>query len=197
VRDRLHAVAYGALAVAAGPLPALAAGGGEGADSSQMLWQAVNLLLLLAVLFVLARKPIREFFAARRELIGTEIDEAADVLARAESNFAEWQRKLVELDAELADIRNTARERARHEREQILAEAQESAERIQRNASAAIERELRRARSDLREEAAVLAARLAEQMLERQTGDADRERLLDEFISSVEQSARSGAGGQA
>lgn len=186
------------LVVAALAGSALAAGGAEGehgGGSSQLVWQAVNLLLLLGVLFFLARKPIVAFFAERRELIGGEIDSAASVLADAEARFAEWQRKLVELDGELAEIRETARERARHEREQILAEAQEMAERIQSDATASIEQELRRAKGDLRREAAQLAAQLAEQILEGQINDADRDRLLDEFISGVEHAGPADASG--
>ena len=74
------------------------------------------------------------------------------------------------------------------------AEAQESAERIQRDAVASVEYELRRAQDALREEAATLATELAGQILSQQVGDSDRDRLMDEFISRVE-SAAGRAGG--
>ena len=80
----------------------------------------------------------------------------------------------------------TARERADTEREHILAAARASAERIRRDASLAIEHEVRRAREHLRGEASELAVELAAGMLKEQVGPSDRERLLDEFIVRVE-----------
>ena len=88
-------------------------------------------------------------------------------------------------------LQSQARERAEEESQRILAEAQRSAERIQSDASAAIDQELLRAQRDLRAEAAALAVDLAAEILSQQVGDADRERLLDEFISRVEGGAAS------
>ena len=49
---------------------------------------------------------------------------------------------------------------------------------------------MRRAHDRLREEASDLAVELAAGMLREQVGPADRERLLDEFITSVENATR-------
>ena len=80
------------------------------------------------------------------------------------------------------------RRRAEAEREAILADAQVAAERIHRNAVATVEQELRRAQSELRREASELAVELAANLLRDRVRDDDRSRLMDEFISSVEQS---------
>jgi F0F1-type ATP synthase membrane subunit b/b' len=47
--------------------------------------------------------------------------------------------------------------------------------------------ELRRAREELREEATQLALKLATERLEREVTDADRDRLLDEFIDRIDE----------
>jgi F-type H+-transporting ATPase subunit b len=176
-------------------LPAWAAGDDahHGPSTSELIWQALNLALLLGVLFVVARKPIRKFFSDRRDQIRGDIDHASDFLKSAEARYAEWQRKLVDVDAELDQIRATARRRAEDERSRILAEARASADRIRQDATAAVDQELRRAQAVLREEAADLAVELAGNLLRDKINEADRERLLDEFISSVEQSASQGA----
>ena len=67
-----------------------------------------------------------------------------------------------------------------------VAKAREAADRIQADAIEASAQELMRAQRELRSEAAALAVELAAQILNEQVGDADRERLLDEFISRVE-----------
>jgi F-type H+-transporting ATPase subunit b len=176
-------VIAGILAVAS---PALAAGGGSGPSASELIWQAVNLVLLLGVLFAVARKPITAYFAERREQIKNDIKSADKLLAESKKQFSEWQGKLVELEAEVQTIRDETRQRALDERDQIVAAAHDSAERIRADAVAAVDQELRRAQVQLREEAANLAIDLAASMITEQVDDRDRDRLLDEFITRVE-----------
>ena len=177
--------------------PALAAGGEEHGGGEGLLFPFLNFALLVGVLFFLTRKPVRAYFAERRRNIQTELDQAADLQRQAEERHAKWQRRLVDLERELDEIRRLGRERAEAEREQILADARESAARIERTARSAIEQELRRARESLRDEASNLAVDLASGLLRERVTDADRDRLLDEFIARVEQTpagaARPGA----
>ena len=176
-------VIAGILAVAS---PALAAGGGSGPSASELMWQAVNLALLLGVLFAVARKPITAYFAERREQIKNDMKSADKLLAESKKQFSEWQGKLAELEAEVQTIRDETRQRAHDERDQIVAAAHDSAERIRADAVAAVDQELRRAQVELREEAANLAVDLAANMISEQVDDRDRDRLLDEFITRVE-----------
>jgi F-type H+-transporting ATPase subunit b len=177
-------VVFLGLALLAGP--AWAAGGEHGTSQSELIWQAVNLAVLLAVIVYAARKPVQSFFAERRERIQTDLEESADFLKQAEERYAEWQRKLVDLDRELDEIRATARQRAHEERDRLLEEARVAAERIKNDAKAAIDQELRRAEGRLRDEAADLAIELASRLVREEIGDADRDRLVDEFISKIE-----------
>jgi len=176
-------------------LPAWAeGGGGHGGGARDLLFSVLNLVLLLGVLAYFTRKPLADFFAARRTAIQKELAAAAELRAEAEARYAKWQRRLLDLEGELAGIRQTARERAAAEREQILADATASAERIRRDASAAVEQELRRARTQLRQEAADLAVELASETLKRQVGPADQDRLLDEFVQTIERAPTRAAG---
>jgi len=172
---------------------AWAAGGGEDADPGAALkdtiYQGINLLLLLAVLVYFGRRPIREYFAARRDGIRSELSQAGELLAEAEQRNAELQRRLVDLSSEIEGIREQANRRAEDEAERILADARATAERIRRDAQASVEQELRRAKASLREEAADLALEIAARKLADQVGSSDRERLLDEFITRVEPAA--------
>jgi len=167
------------------PGQALAAGGG-GDPLMDLIYQVGNFLLLLGVIFFVARKPVMAYFASRREQIMGDLDQAAAVLAAAEARQAEIQSKLGELEAQLAEIQEQSRQRAEEESQRILAKAREAAERIQSDALEASAQELLRAQQELRAEAAGLAVELATEILEQQVGDSDRQRLLDEFITRVE-----------
>jgi F-type H+-transporting ATPase subunit b len=175
------------------PAPALAAGGEDG-GLADLMWRVVNLALLLAVLVVFARKPLQAFFRDRRDRIQSELQSAAQLRKEAEERYAKWQRQLVDLDAELERVRATARERAEAEREQILADAHAAAQRIRADAHVAVEQEVRRAREQLRDEASALSIQLASELLEAQVTDTDRDRLLDEFITKIEQPSSTGSG---
>lgn len=181
-----------ALFTLARALPALAAGAAEHAESggstSQILWQAVNLLLILGVIAYSARKPAANFFKQRRQRVSGDLDEAHELLRKAELVHAGWTRKIVELDSELEGIKEGVRRRAEEEREELLAEARVAADRIKRDAVTAVDQELRRAQAQLHAEASALAVELAATILRDQVQAADRDRLLDEFITHVERS---------
>jgi F-type H+-transporting ATPase subunit b len=184
VRAQLLRAALLALLVA---MPALAEGGEHGGSEEGLLFPLLNFALLVGVLVYLTRKPIQAYFAERRKSISDDLEKSAELQRQAEERNAKWQRRLVELERELEEIRRLGRERADAEREQILADARESAARIERTARTAIDHELRRAREKLRDEASDLAVELAAGLLGERVTEADRDRLVDEFIARVEQ----------
>lgn len=170
---------------------AYAASGGD-ADHDpikEVAYQTLNLAIILGVLFYFGREPIREFFATRRAAIQTELAESAALLQAAEQRNAELQRRLVDLSSEVEEIREGAARRAEDEAERILSDARATAERIRSDAHAAVDQELRRAQTELRQEAADLALEIAARKLSEHVGEGDRERLMDEFILRVEPGA--------
>lgn len=181
-------LAAGAMALAPTcVLASTAHASGGGGDAGQLVvWQAVNLAILIGVLVWFARKPIATFFADRRRGIQEDLATAARLLSEAEARNSELQRRLVHLGSEIEEIRETTRRRAEEESERILAEAGKAAERIRADASAAIQQELRRAQRELRDEAAAMALDAAAEILREKISEGDRDRLLDEFITRVE-----------
>lgn len=169
--------------------PALAFASEEGgAHESHLVWHLVNLALILGVLIYFARRPLQNFMAERRTSIEQSLASAKQELATAEARLAECNARVASLDREIEEIKSNVRAQAESERDRLLADAHAAADRIRRDAVVAVEQEGRRARTALREEAAEIAVRLAGDLLKRQVGDADRARLVDEFVASVESS---------
>ena len=163
------------------------------AGLQDFLWPALNLVILIAALVYFSSKPLRAYFEKRRSTIQGELQSAAEQLATAESTYAKWRRRMVDLEGELDEIRAVSRQRAEAERERIVEDARATAERIQRDATTAIALELRRARETLREEATQYAIELAGERLSREVTEADRDRLIDEFIDLIASTPDSGA----
>jgi len=128
------------------PGTAVAAGGGL----SDLIFPAINLSLLLGVLFYFAHKPVQAFFQDRRDHIRGELEAAAELRKEAELRHSRWQRQLIDLEAETSRIRAAASERAESESERILDDARAAAQRIRADARVAIEQEARRARDEQR-----------------------------------------------
>jgi F-type H+-transporting ATPase subunit b len=177
-----RALVFALVLTLAGPAAA-----SEGGGSGTLFWQVVNLVLLVAVLFYFARKPVLAYLAGRRDEIAKNLESSAALLSESERRLAEWSRKAADLDREAESIRQATRRAAEAERDRILADARVTAERIRASASAVAERELSLARESLRREAADLAVELAAKILREQVNDGDRSRLVDEFIARIEQ----------
>ena len=172
-------------------LPAGAAGdGGEGDPWWTFGWEVFNLFALIALIVYYVRAPIVSYFADRRERIREELKSAAQVLADAEARLAEWQARMNELDSELEKIRTMERRRIERERDKILEDARLAAQRIEREAGIAVDREMRRGQEELRQEAAERAFAMAESLLRERVGAEDQARLFDEFIARVESAPR-------
>jgi F-type H+-transporting ATPase subunit b len=173
-------------AIAIALLAALAAAPAHAAEEGGLLYPVINFVLLLAVLIYFTRKPIQAFFGDRRTAIRKDLDDAASSKRRAEEHYAQWNRRIVDLERELAEIRAGAQERAEAERANLLADARAAADRIRSDAATAVEHELRRARAGLREEASQLAIELASGILRERITGQDRDRLIEEFIERIE-----------
>lgn len=177
--------ALAAAAILLGPALALASEEGGGSVLSSVLWQLGNLVVFLAILVWFAGPRLRAFLFQRRKEIEGQLEEARSLRAAAEARDAEWSSKLEGLQAEAARITGEARALGQAEREKILAQAREQAERIRRDAERAAAHETARARTELRDEAVRLAMGLAEKMVRENVNEEDQKRLVEEYLRSV------------
>ena len=168
------------------PAAARAAEEGHGGDPMTLFWQGLNLVILIGVIVYFGRGPLRAFMADRRLTIEQGIASAQHELAAAEQRLAECNQRVGALGAEIEEIKRSVRAQAENERDRLIADARSAAERIRRDAQLAVDQEGRRAREDLRAEAAEMAVRLAADLLKRKVGDAARARLVDEFVARIE-----------
>jgi len=166
--------------------PELAFASEESGGGSHFFWEWANLVLLVVVLVFVARKPVLAYLADRRSDIEGNIEGAEKLFSDAKTRLAEWNARADQLDNEVAEIKRSAKAAAEQERDRLIADARETAERIKGNAQSAVAREVRRAREELRSEATSLAVELAENLLREQVSDADQARLVDEFVTRVE-----------
>jgi F-type H+-transporting ATPase subunit b len=155
--------------------------------SMAMLWRTVNFVILFAVLYKFIAKPMRDFFANRREGIISSLEEAKQAKEDAERRYQDLSGRLANRDQEFEEIRRSALENAEKTKNQIIAEAHEKAKRMEEKARESIEQELKKARECLKQEAAELALKLSEERLKKEITPSDHIRFVNEYIADLKQ----------
>ena len=149
---------------------------------------ALNAAILYFLIFKFGRKPIGDALKARKLGIMKGMEDAAKMKAEAEASLAKYQKKLDEIDSEVARIRSEAKEQSEAESARILSEAKERRARMERDARTLVEQELKAARENLTRDTVRAAVKSAEATLTAKVGDADHQRLGDEFLASIKAS---------
>ncbi|ADK83660.1 ATP synthase F0, B subunit [Desulfarculus baarsii DSM 2075] len=167
-----------------------AQGHGHGVTEGQLhdfILRCVNFGLLVIILLVLVRKPVKNALAARSEGIATELDELARRKEEAARELAEMERRLRDAQGEREAIVAEFRAQGEREAQRIVEGAKAMAQRIKDQAQFTIEQETNQAKLELRREIADLSATVAGDILREQITADDRARLVSEYLTKVEQ----------
>ena len=128
---------------------------------------------------------LKDFLATRRRDVVDAMAAAEAARREADAIRAEFAVKEAALEETRRHLLEEIRRGAVADRDKALREAEASAERLRKEAERQAEHDLARARRELRAEAARLAAELAEKDIRSRMTDADRERLVREFVEGV------------
>lgn len=150
------------------------------------LFQVINLLVVMGVLYILLYKPLGKVLADREAKIEGSLQDAAAAKARAEQMLTEYQQQLQGARQEAQEILDRANRMAEETRAEIVTKAREEASRALEQARAEIEGEKSKALAAIRSEAANLAVLAAGKVLERTLTPDDQERLAREALAEVE-----------
>lgn len=148
-------------------------------------YHAINLALLLGVLYFVSRKPVRDALRNRALGIRKEITDSARARDEARQRHEEVEARIAALSQEVENLRAEARREAEVEQQQLVARAHEEARRIAETAQRNVRDEVVRAQQELRREAVGLAVQLAEATLAQNIAPDDQARLARQFLDSL------------
>jgi F-type H+-transporting ATPase subunit b len=157
----------------------------------------INSGILFFLLYRFGKRPILDGLHKRRERILQGIEEASRMKADAEAALTKYQAKLDGIEADVARIRKEMRESAAVERANILAEAKKRRERMEHEARQLVVQELKAAKEELYAETVRASMATAERLLRSQLGNADHDRLGEDYLASLKSSAVNAKGGRA
>ncbi len=158
---------------------------------------AFNFLVVLGLILRFGKKPVMEGLANRKKTIMQNIDNATALRKDAEKRLVDYKKKLARIEERRAELREESRTAWETEKVRILADAQEKASRLRKDAEFRVSQELKQAEADLLAEAVETSVAAAEELLRTRIEQRDQERLADDFAASLgrvlaESSARGG-----
>jgi F-type H+-transporting ATPase subunit b len=115
-----------------------------------------------------------------------ELNEAARLRAEAEAKHKEYSERMAHLDQELAQIKREMIAAGEKERDRIVAEAEEKASRMRKEAEFIVEQQVKQLREDLKRETSESAVEAAEALLVKATTSFDQTRLAQEYLAALQ-----------
>lgn len=153
------------------------------------LWDVLISLANLAILFVLIKKflykPVKKVIAARQEAIAKEYAEVEAARTSAEASRTEYAQKLSGAQDEVDAMLEEATMNANRRGERIVADAQDKADGIIRQAQTEAEMEKKKAQATIRREITDVSAALTEKLLGREMSADDHRAMIDSFLDGI------------
>ncbi|MFI5400475.1 MAG: hypothetical protein ACHQZQ_05435 [SAR324 cluster bacterium] len=171
-----------------GALPACAWAAEEshGNPWMDLLWKAVNLLVLVGLIAYFARKPLGTAFRAMAKETYDTWSGAHRAAEAARQEMAQQRKQIDGLAGDLTRMVADARADGEREEARLLQEARALAERILEIARQRAEQEVAKARTELHRQIAGEALRLAEQMIRDRATPEQRRKLMEGYLREME-----------
>ncbi len=168
------------------PAVVLAAGGhhGEGVPKF-VLYQAINVTILVVGLIYFTKDGIVQFFSGRKAAYLEAAQKSAFAREQAEKEFVDIKQKLAHLSETREESLKKAQAHADDLKKQILTEAQEVTKRIRDEAELTTRLEVERAQKELRSQLLKDSVEAARIVLTKDLGAADQAKLQKDFVNNV------------
>ena len=151
------------------------------------LIQLIAFIVLIAIVVFVAYKPLKKLTAKRKEYVESNILGSEKAKMEAEEYLKASKEGVEKSKLEARQIIADAKVAAEKEAEEIKAKAQEEAQQSKRKADEEIEEAKRKSRQDVHREIVGVAIAGSEKVLGREVNKEDEERLLNDFVSELEE----------
>lgn len=156
-------------------------------DLATFLWQTINVLVVILVLYFLLFKPLGGLMERRTRFIEDSLAEAKRQREEANRLLEEYQAQLQNAHVEARNIVTQATREAEEAARATRRQAEEETQRLLERAKAEIERERQRALASIRDEVTSLTLLVAERVIGREVNAADHERMIREMLADVDE----------
>jgi F-type H+-transporting ATPase subunit b len=160
-------------------------GGIDPAKLPDLLYRTINFVIFAGILYWLAAKPIKNFFAGRKAEISTELQDLETEKIKVQKALKEAKAQLTAVAAERDQIIQQYIAEGEAEKAKIIEKAEQTAQRLKDMAVMTIEGETKKAAADLKREIVETAVKLSEQLIKERIVPEDQQRLVDDYLTKV------------
>ncbi len=155
----------------------------------QLLFDAGVTLIAMIALFMLLSyllfNPARNLLKKRKEYIESQLSEAEEIKSQVMQMKEEYTQALDQVDQEAAEIMADARHKARLREDEIVAAANQEADRILARAEKEIALEKDKVRDDMKQEMVQVASAMAGKFVSSSIDDETQAKLVDETLREM------------
>lgn len=153
--------------------------------NSSLFFVMINLIVLYLLLRHFLFQPIQNVVKKREELIQSKIADANEMKQQASECKKQYEDALAKAHDESAKIITKAKQVAREEADAMLAEANQEAIRIRKEAENAIEQERKREMKKMQDQVAGLALSAVQKILSQQPNEQENNNLYNRFLQEA------------
>jgi F-type H+-transporting ATPase subunit b len=159
--------------------------GGGGGEEGLTMWKWANFVLLAGALGYGIAKGAPPFFAARSQSIRKDIVEAQEAKREADERAAAVEKRLANLEAEIAALRKEAVDEDTAETQSVAQHTAAEIAKIQQHAEQEIAAAGKLARLELKGYAAELAIEMAERKVRSRMTPATQDSMVRTFVRDL------------
>ena len=145
------------------------------------------LIVMIAIVFIFAYKPVKKIITKRQDYIESNIKEAELSKAKWKENEEQSKANVLASTRTAADIVAEAKTEALKEKNKIIDETASEVERMKKEAENDIARMREDAKENIRKEMVSVALDASKELLGREVNSSDNTRLLEEFIDDIKE----------
>jgi len=157
-----------------------------GLNGTSMLFYAITLLILIAVLWVMLYKPVKKIMADRRAKLKEVSDLIPKLKEEAEQTKIEYEKLLDDTRAEAARVAQESELTAKTKAASIIEDARLKSEVLLANAHKECMVERTRVLNDFKDKAVDLVIDISSKVIEREVNEKDNKKYIDECLNKWE-----------
>lgn len=150
------------------------------------IFQAVNVGVVLFLLWKVGFKPVSEVLARRESFVENSLAQAAATKKEAEKLLTDYQRMMADAKQDADNLMSQAAKQGEELKREMIAQAEQEAYRIFQRARTDIEKEKEKVLTDIRSEIANLTIFATSKLLDRVITAEDNERIVKSCVEQLD-----------
>ena len=163
-----------------------AASGNSSSPFLDIIWKTINVLILIAIIYKFAKKPLSKALSNNAKSAKQSIDEARATEEKISKNLKEMKVKISNLEQESIEMVKNAKKEAESEQKRIIEEGKKEIQRMTDQANFALKQERIKAEYELKNWIAEESVKLAKEKLKKEMNKNHQKNLVASYVGQLE-----------